>query len=216
MKKAIIGKKIGMTQVFLKDGRVAPVTVVQAGPCVVVQKKTLERDGYEALQVGYGNMPEARAQKLVNKPETGHFKKSGVAPMRYLRELRLDDCAQHDVGSEIRVSVFNEGDRIDVIGTSKGKGFQGAIARWGLHRGPMAHGSKYHRGQGSLSANSDPSRVFKNKKMAGHGGSERVTIQNLEVVSVLEDRDLLLIRGALPGPDGGVLFIRDAVKANRG
>ena len=213
MKKAIVGKKIGMTQVFTKDGRLVPVTVIEAGPCTVVQTKNVESDGYDAVQVGFGEMTEKRANKLLNKPEQGHFKKAGVAPRRVLRELRLDDCSGLKVGDEIKVDQFAEGDRIDITGTSKGHGTLGPVARWNQHIGPKAHGSKYHRGVGSMSANSDPSRVFKNKHMAGHTGVERVTILNLEVVSVDAERNLLLVKGAVPGPNGTVLLARDSVKA---
>ena len=195
MKKGIVGKKIGMTQIFTEDGRLIPVTVIQAGPCPVVQKKTVENDGYEAIQVGFDAYAENRAEKLVNKPLKGHFAKANVAPCRKLRELRLEDCSAYNVG------------------TSKGHGFTGAIARWNQHTGPMAHGSKYHRGVGSLSANSTPSRVFKNKKMSGHYGVDRVTTQNMSVVRVDAERNLLLVRGAVPGPKGGTLVIRDSVKA---
>ena len=212
MKKAILGKKIGMTQLFLSDGRLAPVTVVEAGPCVVTQVKTKDSDGYEAVQVGFGELAEQRAKKLKNKPELGHFKKAGVAATRYLRELRLDDITPYSVGDTIKVDVFAEGDRVDVSGISKGHGYTGAIQRWNHHTGPMAHGSKYHRGVGSLSANSTPSRVFKNKKMAGQYGGERVTVQNLEVIRVDSERNLIMIRGALPGATGCLLIIRDTVK----
>ena len=213
MKKGIVGKKIGMTQVFTEDGRLLPVTVIQAGPCPVVQKKTIEKDGYEAIQVGFDTYAENRAEKLVNKPMKGHFAKANVAPCRNLRELRLEDCSAYNVGDEVKVDVFAAGDKVDITGTSKGHGFTGAIARWNHHTGPMAHGSKYHRGVGSLSANSTPSRVFKNKKMSGHYGVDRVTIQNLSVVRVDTERNLLLVRGAVPGPNGGTLVIRDSVKA---
>ena len=213
MKKAIVGKKIGMTQVFTADGRLVPVTVIEAGPCTVVQTKNKETDGYEAVQVGFGELTEQRAKKLLNKPEQGHFAKAGIAAKRTLKELRLDDCAGYKVGDEIKVDQFAEGDKIDIIGTSKGHGTLGPIARWNQHTGPMAHGSKYHRGVGSMSANSDPSRVFKNKHMAGRTGAERVTILNLEVVSVDAERNLLLVKGAVPGPNGTVLVVRDSVKA---
>lgn len=212
MKKAIVGKKIGMTQVFTADGRLVPVTVVEAGPCTVVQTKTVESDGYAAVQVGFGDMTEARANKLLNKPELGHFAKAGVAAKRYLREFRFDDCTGYKVGDEIKVDQFAQGDKIDVTGTSKGHGFAGPIARWNQHTGPMAHGSKYHRGVGSMSANSDPSRVFKNKHMGGHYGVDTVTVQNLEVVDVDAERNLLLVKGAIPGPNGTVVIIRDTVK----
>ena len=213
MKKAIVGKKIGMTQIFTKDGRLVPVTVIEAGPCTVIQNKTVESDGYAAVKVAFGDLTEKRAEKLLNKPEQGVFKKAGVAAKRFVRELRFDDCAGYAVGSEIKVDQFAEGDRIDITGTSKGKGTQGPVARWNQHTGPMEHGSKYHRGVGSMSANSDPSRVFKNKHMAGRTGSERVTVQNLEVVSVDAERNLLLVKGAVPGPNGTLLIVRDSVKA---
>ena len=213
MKKAIVGKKIGMTQVFTDDGRLVPVTVVEAGPCKVVQKKTTESDGYDAVQVGFDTYAENRAKKLVNKPMAGHFKKADVAPTRYLREFRLDNANELEVGNELTVAQFEAGEKIDVSGITKGHGYTGAIQRWNQHTGPMAHGSKYHRGVGSLSANSDPSRVFKNKHMAGHYGVERVTIQNLEIVRVDAERNLLLIKGAVPGPNGGLLLVRNACKA---
>ena len=213
MKKAIVGKKIGMTQIFTDDGRLVPVTVVEAGPCKVVQKKTTESDGYEAVQVGFDTLPENRAKKLVNKPETGHFKKAGIAPARHLREFRLDNAKELEVGGELTVSQFAAGERIDVCGVSKGHGFTGVIQRWNQHTGPMSHGSKYHRGVGSMGANSDPSRVFKNKHMPGHYGVERVTIQNLEIVKVDAERNLLLIKGAVPGPNGGLLLVQNTCKA---
>ncbi len=213
MKKAIVGKKIGMTQVFTDDGRLVPVTVVEAGPCKVVQKKTTESDGYDAVQVGFDTYAENRAKKLVNKPMTGHFKKAGVEPTRYLREFRLDNVAELEVGSDLTVTQFEAGEKIDVSGVSKGHGFTGVIQRWNQHTGPMAHGSKYHRGVGSMGANSDPSRVFKNKHMPGHYGVERVTIQNLEIVRVDAERNLLLIKGAVPGPNGGLLLVRNTCKA---
>lgn len=213
MKKAIVGKKIGMTQVFTEDGRLVPVTVIEAGPCTVVQKKTVETDGYEAVQVGFGALTEKRAEKLLTKPEVGHYKKAGVAPMRTLREFRFDDCSGYNVGDELKADQFAAGDKIDITGTSKGHGYTGAIQRWNQHTGPMAHGSKYHRGVGSLSANSDPSRVFPGKHMAGQYGCEKVTVQNLEVIRVDAERNLLLIKGALPGANGCLLAIRDSVKA---
>ncbi len=213
MKNAIVGKKIGMTQVFAKDGSLIPVTVIQAGPCTVIQTKSVETDGYQAVRVGFGEITEKRAEKLLNKPELGVFKKIGQAPARVVRELRFDDCSGYSVGDQITVAQFSEGDRVDVTGTSKGKGTLGPIARWNQHTGPMAHGSKYHRGVGSMSANSDPSRVFKNKHMAGHKGVARVTTQNLTVVSVDTERNLILIRGAIPGPHEGIVIIRDSVKA---
>ncbi len=213
MKKAIIGKKLGMTQIFLPDGSLAPVTVIQAGPCTVVQKKTVEKDGYEAVQFGFEEIPEERAKKLINKPESGHFAKAGVKPMRELREFRLDDSASFEVGQVVKADIFEAGETVDVTGTSKGHGFTGAIYRWNHHTGPMAHGSKYHRGVGSMSANTYPARVFKNKKMSGHYGVERVTIQNLSIVQVDAERSLLLVRGAVPGPKKGLLLIRNSCKA---
>ena len=212
MKKAILGKKIGMTQIFLPDGRLVPVTVVEAGPCVVTQVKTAKTDGYEAVQVGFGELSEQRAKKLINKPELGHFKKAAVAPTRYLREFRFEDVSGYNVGDTIRCDVFEAGEKVDAVGTSKGRGFTGVIQRWNQHTGPMAHGSKYHRGVGSLSANSDPSRVFKNKKMAGQYGGERVTVQNLEVVKVDAERNLIMLKGAIPGPNGSLVTVRNAVK----
>ncbi len=213
MKKAILGKKIGMTQVFLADGRLVPVTVIEAGPCTVTQVKTEATDGYQAVQVGFGELAPERAKKLMNKPELGHFAKANVPAKRYLRELRLDDIADKKVGDEIKVDVFAQGDKVDVSGISKGHGYTGVIQRWNQSTGPMKHGSKYHRGVGSLSANSDPSRVFKNKHMAGQYGGDKVTVQNLEVVSVDVERNLLLIKGAVPGAKGCLLVVRDSVKA---
>ena len=212
MKKAIVGKKIGMTQVFTDDGRLVPVTVVEAGPCKVVQKKSVESDGYSAVQVGFDTLPENRAKKLINKPMAGHFKKAGVAPARFVRELRLDNAAELEVGNDLTVEQFQAGDKIDVSGVTRGRGFTGAIYRWNQHTGPMAHGSKYHRGVGSMSANTDPARVFKNKHMPGHYGVERVTVQNLEIVKIDTERNLLLIKGAVPGPNGGLLIVRNAIK----
>lgn len=212
MKKAILGRKIGMTQVFLADGRLVPVTVIEAGPCPIVQVKTAATDGYEAVQIGFGELAEQRAKKLLNKPELGHFAKAGVGAVRHLREFRFEDAAERKVGDVISCSVFAEGDRIDVSGIGKGHGFTGVIQRWNQHTGPMAHGSKYHRGVGSMSANSDPSRVFKNKHMAGQYGGGRVTTQNLEVVRVDAERNLLLVKGAVPGAKGGLLMVRESVK----
>jgi large subunit ribosomal protein L3 len=212
MKKAILGKKIGMTQIFVSDGRLVPVTVVEAGPCTVTQVKTQKTDGYEAVQVGFDELSEQRAKKLLNKPEQGHFAKAGVKPARHLREFRFDDISGYSVGDTIKCDVFAEGDKIDVIGTSKGHGYSGVIQRWNQHTGPMAHGSKYHRGVGSMGANSDPSRVFKNKHMPGQYGGDRVTVQNLEVVKVDAERNLLMIKGAIPGANGSLVMVRDAVK----
>ena len=208
-KMGIIGRKLGMTRIFAEDGTAVAVTVVKAGPCPVTQVKTVEKDGYNALQIAF----EEVADKKVTKAMKGHFAKANVAPTRKLRELRLDDCSAYNVGDEVKVDVFAAGDKIDVTGTSKGHGFTGVIQRWNQHTGPMAHGSKYHRGVGSMGANSTPSRVFKNKHMSGHYGVDRVTVQNLSVVRVDTERNLLLVRGNVPGPNGGTLVIRDSVKA---
>ena len=209
MIKGIIGKKLGMTQLFDESGRVVPVTVIEAGPCTVVQKKTVESDGYQAVQLGYGEV----SAKKVNKAAKGHFDKADVAPKKTLREFRLADISAMNVGDILKADVFAAGDKVDITGTSKGHGFTGVIARWNQHTGPMAHGSKYHRGVGSMGANSTPSRVFKNKHMSGHYGVDRVTVQNLSVVRVDTERNLLLVRGNVPGPNGGTLVIRDSVKA---
>ena len=208
MNKAIIGKKIGMSQIFSADGKVIPVTVVEAGPCPIVQKKTVANDGYDALQVAFGEVKIAR----VNKPQQGHFKKANVEPKRYLRELRLKDCSAYEVGQVITADVFQEGDHVDVSGTSKGHGFSGVIQRWNQHRGPMAHGSGYHRGVGSMSACSDPSRVFKNKHMPGQWGGEKVTVQNLAVAKVDAARNVLLIKGAKPGHNAGLVVSKESLK----
>lgn len=209
MKKAILAKKIGMTQIFMENGILVPVTVLEAGPCVVTQKKTQVHDGYDAIQVGFGDIKPKR----VNKPEKGHFEKANLAPKRYLREFRLEDVSSFSVGQEIKADVFAAGDKIDVSGTSKGKGYQGAIKRHGQHRGPMAHGSKYHRGLGSMGAATSPGRVPKGKKMPGHMGAKRITVQNLEIARVDTDRNLLLVKGAVPGPRGTLLFVKNTVKA---
>lgn len=212
MKKAIIAKKIGMTQIFTESGMMIPVTVLEAGPCLVVQKKTVENDGYAALQVGFGDVK----MKHVNKPLKGHYEaqlgKSGTTPRRILRELRLDDISQYEVGAEIKADMFTEGDHVDVSGISKGKGYQGAIKRHGQHRGPMSHGSKYHRGLGSMGSGTTPGSVKKGKKMPGHMGAERVTVQNLEVVRADAEKNLLLIKGAVPGIKGAVVMIKSTVK----
>ena len=208
MKKAILGKKIGMTQMFRADGTMIPVTVIQAGPCPVIQKKTVGTDGYDAVQVGFGELRE----KLSNKPNTGHFAKAGVKPLRYMREFKLDDANSYQVGQVIKADLFTEGDKIDVRGVSKGKGFQGVIKRWNQNRGKMTHGSHYHRGVGSMSANSSPSRVFKHKNLPGHMGNETVTVQNLEIVRVDAERNLLLVKGAVPGPKGGLVSVTSTVK----
>ena len=210
MKKGLIGKKIGMTQIFDEKGNVIPVTVVEAGPCVVVQKKTMENDGYEAVQVGFGDVKVTR----VNKPMKGHFDKADVAPKKVLKEFRLEDTAALNVGDILKADTFAEGDIVDVKGTSKGHGTAGAIKRWNFSRLRMTHGTgPNHRHQGSLGACSSPSRVFKGRKMAVHYGHEKVTIQNLTVVKVDAENNLIAIKGAVPGPKGGIVVIADAVKA---
>jgi len=209
MKKAILGRKLGMTQIFDENGRVIPVTVIKAGPCYVVQKKTVETDGYNAIQVGFEEIRE----KLVNKPLKGHFAKANLKPLRFLKEFRLEDVSGYEVGSEIKADVFAVGDKVDVTGTSKGKGFQGVVKRWNANRGPMSHGSKYHRAVGSMGASSDPSRTFKGKKMPGHMGARKSTMLNLQVVKVDAERNLILVKGAVPGPKKGLVIIRDSVKA---
>ncbi len=205
--KAILGKKVGMTQIFTEEGNVVPVTVVEAGPCVVVAKKTIESDGYNAIQVGFGAVKQSR----VNKPETGHFKKAGVEVKKVLRELRTDDVASFEIGQEIKADIFENGDIIDVTGTIKGKGYAGAIKRYGQHRGPMAHGSKYHRGHGSMGTR--VAKVYKGHHMPGHLGNVQRTIQNLKVVGVDAERNMLLIRGSIPGANGQIVTVKKAVKA---
>ena len=209
MKKAILATKIGMTQVFTEEGTLIPVTVLQAGPCVVTQVKTVENDGYAAVQVGYGDIRE----KLVNKPRKGQFDKAGVSYKRYIREFKLDNAADYKVADEIKAGIFAAGDKVDATAISKGKGFQGAIKRHGQHRGPMAHGSKFHRHAGSNGAASDPSKVFKGKKMPGQMGNKKITIQNLEVVRVDAEKNLLLVKGAVPGPKKCLVTIKETVKA---
>ena len=209
MKKAIMAKKIGMTQIFSETGNLIPVTVLEAGPCVVVQKKTTENDGYEAIQVGFAEVKE----KHVTKPLKGHFEKAGVDAKKYLKEFRLEDTSAYEVGAEIKADIFAAGEKIDVSGISKGKGYQGAIKRHGQSRGPMGHGSKYHRGLGSLSSGTTPGRVKKGKGMPGHMGAVKVTVENLEVVRIDAEKNLLLVKGAVPGPKGSILFVKDSVKA---
>jgi large subunit ribosomal protein L3 len=210
LKKFILGTKVGMTQIFDETGIAIPVTVVEAGPCTVVQKKTADTDGYTALKVGYRDI----ADKKLTKPESGVFKSAGVAPHKYLKEFRAPDIASYEVGQVIYAAdMFATGDKVDVSGVSKGKGFQGAIKRHGQHRGKETHGSKFHRGIGSMGANSYPGRIFKGKKMPGHMGNERVTVQNLDIVRVDKERNLMLIRGAVPGAKGAVLVIHDTVKS---
>ena len=226
MKKAILATKVGMTQIFTEDGALVPVTVLQAGPCVVTQVKTAENDGYSAVQVGFVDKKERIVNKDkngkkeivhrhgVNKALKGHFDKAGVSCKRYVREFRLDNAEEYILGSEIKADVFAAGDKIDASAISKGKGFQGAIKRHGQHRGPMAHGSKFHRHQGSNGACSSPSRVFKGKGMPGHMGCVKVTVQNLEVVRVDAENNLLLVKGAVPGPKKALVTVKETVKAN--
>ena len=209
MKKAILAKKVGMTQIFNEAGELVPVTVLQAGPCVVTQVKTIENDGYEAVQVGFEDIRE----KLVNKPVKGMFDKAGVSYKRYVREFKLE--GEYSVKDEIKVDVFEAGDKIDATAIAKGKGFQGAIKRHGQSRGPMAHGSKYHRHAGSNGSCSTPSKVFKGKKMPGHMGGKKVTTQNLEIVRVDAEKNLLLVKGAIPGPKKALVTIKESVKAGK-
>lgn len=209
MKKAILATKVGMTQIFNEDGVLTPVTVLQAGPCVVTQVKTVENDGYSAVQVGFVD----KREKLVNKPMKGQFDKAGVSYKRFVREFRLEDAESYEVAQEIKADIFATGEKVDATAISKGKGFQGAIKRHGQSRGPMAHGSKYHRHAGSNGACSDPSRVFKGKKMAGHMGNKKVTVQNLEIVRVDAENNLLLVKGAVPGPKKSLVTIKATVKS---
>ena len=209
MKKAILATKVGMTQIFNEDGVLTPVTVLQAGPVYVTQIKTEETDGYSAVQVGFGDIRE----KLVNKPKKGHFAKAGVENKRFLKEFQFDNAEEFELGQEIKADIFEAGDKIDVTATSKGKGFQGAIKRHGQSRGPMGHGSKYHRHAGSNGSASDPSKVFKGKKMPGQMGAVKVTVQNLGVVRVDVENDLLLVKGAVPGPKKSTVIIKESVKA---
>ena len=226
MKKAILATKVGMTQIFNEDGTLVPVTVLQAGPCVVTQIKTVENDGYSAVQVGFVDKKEKIVNKDksgkkevihrhgVNKRQKGHFQKAGVSCKRYVREFKFDNAEEYALGSEIKADMFAAGDKVDASASSKGKGFQGAIKRLGQHRGPMAHGSKFHRHQGSNGACSSPSRVFKGKGMPGHMGCVKVTVQNLEVVRVDAENNLLLVKGAVPGPKKALVTIKETVKAN--
>ena len=227
MKKAILATKVGMTPIFNADGVLTPVTVLQAGPCVVTQIKTVENDGYEAVQVGFvdkkekvvnkdaNGKKEIRNRHGVNKAEKGHFDKAGVSGKRFVREFKFENCADYNLADEIKADIFEEGDKIDATAISKGKGFQGAIKRLGQHRGPMAHGSKFHRHQGSNGACSSPSKVFKGKGMPGHMGSVKVTIQNLEVVRVDAENNLLLVKGAVPGPKKSLVTIKESVKSGK-
>jgi len=209
MKKAILATKVGMTQIFNEEGVLTPVTVLQAGPCAVTQVKTVENDGYSAVQVGFGDIRET----LVNKPQKGHFAKAGVANKRFLKEFRFENAADYAVGQEIKADIIAAGDKIDATGISKGKGFQGAIKRHGLSRGPMAHGSKYHRHAGSNGPATTPGRVFKGKTMPGHMGNVKVTVQNLEVVKVDVDNNLILVKGAVPGPKKATIMLKNTVKS---
>ncbi|MCI6174271.1 MAG: 50S ribosomal protein L3 [Clostridiales bacterium] len=211
MKKAILAKKIGMTQIFNEDGTLTPVTVLEAGPCVVTQVKTKDNDGYSAVQVGFEDIRES----LVNKPAKGVFDKAGVSVKRYVRELKLDNAEDMKPGDEVKVDIFAAGDHVDATAVSKGKGFQGAVKRLGQHRGPMKHGSKFHRHQGSNGTSSDPSRVYKGKGMPGHMGSKRITIQNLEVVRVDAENNLLLVKGAVPGAKKCLVTIKETVKSSK-
>ncbi len=210
MQKGIVGKKLGMTQLFDANGNVVPITVIEAGPCVISQKKTTENDGYEAIQVGFGDLKASK----VNKPMKGHFSKGDVAPKKVLREFRFDDCSAYNVGDIIKADVFAEGDKVDVRGTSKGKGYAGVIKRWNFARLKESHGTgPVHRHGGSLGASSTPSRVMKGKKMAGHLGNERVTVQNLEVVKIDVENNIIAVKGAVPGPKGAIVVVFDSVKA---
>ena len=211
MKKAILATKVGMTQIFNENGALVPVTVLQAGPCVVTQVKTAENDGYKAVQVGFVD----KREKLVSKPVKGHFDKAGVSYKRYVREFRLENAQEYSVKDEIKADIFAAGDKIDATAISKGKGFQGAIKRYGQHRGPMAHGSKFHRHQGSNGSATTPGRVFKGKGMPGHMGSKKITVQNLEVVKVDTDNNLILVKGAVPGPKKSLVTIKETVKVER-
>ena len=211
MNKGIIGKKIGMTQIFDEKGKVIPVTVIEAGPCLVAQVKSVETDGYNAIQLGFGDVKESK----LNKPEKGHFAKAKLANKKHLREFRLDDISSYKIGDEVKADIFAAGEKIDVQGTSKGKGFQGVIKRHGQHRGPMGHGSMYHRRPGSMGSTSTPGRVFKGKKLPGHMGKVTVTIQNLDVVRVDMDKNVILVKGSVPGPKGAILKVKSAVKASK-
>ena len=211
MKKGIIGKKIGMTQIFDEKGNVVPVTVIEATPNIVAQVKTVETDGYNSIQLGYGEVKD----KHINKPEKGHFTKAGLTAKKHLREFRVEDAENYKVGDEVKADIFEAGEKIDVQGTTKGKGFQGVIKRHGQHRGPMGHGSMYHRRPGSMGSTSTPGRVFKGKKLPGHMGRVTVTIQNLDVVRVDMDKNVILVKGSVPGAKGAILKIKSAVKASK-
>lgn len=209
MQKAIIGKKIGMTQIFDADGKVIPVTVIEAGPCSVTQIKTEEKEGYNAVQLGFADVQERK----LNKPQLGHLKKAGDAVKKYLKEFRFDDTSSYSLGDVLKADVFAEGDSVDITGISKGKGYAGVIKRYGAHRSPMSHGAgPMHRHQGSMGSCSDPSRVFKGKMMPGQLGNEQVTVQNLDVVKVDAEMNMIAVRGAVPGPKGGIVFLKNTVK----
>jgi large subunit ribosomal protein L3 len=209
MKKGIIGRKVGMTQIFDEIGNVIPVTVIEAGPCVVAQKKTCENDGYDAIQLGFMEVKE----KHMTKAEKGHFEKAGVAAKKHLKEFRLDDCSAYNVGDVVTADTFAAGDKVDVTGMTKGRGYTGAIKRWNLHKLQATHGvGPIHRQSGSMGV-IDPARIFKNKKMAGQYGNEQVTVQNLNVVKIDAEKNLIAVKGAIPGAKGGIVFIRDSVKA---
>ena len=227
MKKAILATKIGMTQIFNADGVLVPVTVLEAGPCVVTQIKTVENDGYSAVQVGFGDKKEKVVEKDangkksvahrhgVNKAQMGHFKKAGVSGKRFVREFKFENADEYNLADEIKADIFAAGDKVDASAISKGKGFQGAIKRFGQHRGPMAHGSKFHRHQGSNGSATTPGRVFKGKGMPGHMGSKRITIQNLEVVRVDVENNVILVKGAVPGPKKSLVTLKETVKASK-
>ncbi len=210
MKKGLIGKKIGMTQIFDEKGNVIPVTIIECGPCVVAQKKTVENDGYEAIQLGF---MDAKA-KHMNKPEQGHFQKNGLGLKKHLKEFRYDDCSGYNVGDVITVDTFAAGEKVDITGMTKGHGYTGVVKRWNCHKLRMTHGvGPVHRQPGSMGANSSPSRIFKNKKMAGQYGNEQMTVQNLKVVKIDAEKNLVAVKGAVPGAKGGIVFVRDSVKA---
>ena len=208
MSKGLIGKKVGMTQIFDEKGMIIPVTVIEAGPCVVSQVKTVETDGYNAIQLGFGEVKSSK----VNKPKAGHFAKANVEAKKHLREFRCEEPAELKVGDEVKADVFAQGEKVDIQGISKGKGFQGVIKRHGQHRGPMGHGSMYHRRPGSMGSTSTPGRVFKGKKLPGHMGVQKITIQNLEIIKVDMDKNVLLVKGSVPGPKGAILKIKTSVK----
>ncbi len=227
MKKAILATKVGMTQIFNEDGVLTPVTVLQAGPCVVTQVKTVENDGYSAIQVGFGEKKErivnrdVTGKKVIinphgaSKPEAGHFKKAGTTPKRYVREFRLDNAEEYEIGSEIKADIFAEGDKIDATAKSKGKGFAGGIKRYGMRSGPKTHGSKYHNHAGSNGSATTPGRVFKGKKMPGHMGAVRVTVQNLEIVKIDLDNNVILVKGSVPGPKKSLIMLKETVKVGK-